>query len=226
MLKDNYCILIPYLAPPENLNGCLETIKDQWEHIILIDNSSDSYCKKYEGKVGKIHYHPENIGVSRSWNIGLKKGFDYTYIISVCMRFPEGFQEILDFSVSEYGLMFQHGWHLFGFTQKTIDKIGYFDTNFYPAYSEDIDYSRRINLAGLKTDKLVCKATSLGNALTLATAKVKVNFPALRQHYFEKWGGLSSGASEKFIHPYNNSTFPLSYFPEHTIKELKKVYNV
>lgn len=36
-------------------------------------------------------------------------------------------------------------------TQKTIDKVGYFDENIFPANTEDWDYWIRVYQAGLKT---------------------------------------------------------------------------
>ncbi len=219
-----YKILIPHLAPDKNLDECLFTLKDQWPNIILVDNSKDSYCKNYQGEVGEVHYHPENLGVARSWNIGLRKDVDYIYIVSTCMRFPEGFQEILNFPKDGYGATFKHYGHLWEIGRKTIKRIGYFDTNFYPAYAEDNDYRRRLSLAGIELREFKTKAISIGNALTIKSGKVKVNMHAMRQHCLEKWGGKPT--EEKFKHPYNNPNFPLSYFPEHTIKKLKEIYNV
>jgi len=44
-------------------------------------------------------------------------------------------------------------WSAVIFTRKLVERIGYMDENFYPAYYEDDDYAIRIHYSGLKAIK-------------------------------------------------------------------------
>jgi len=94
----------------------------------------------------------------------------------------------------------------FMLSRETIDKVGYFDEKFYPAYFEDNDYHYRINLAGLrgvKTSKSLYfhygSRTSKGGE----KIKEKVSFSYLtnRDYFIRKWGGKPG--QETFTTPFN-----------------------
>jgi|Transcript_6781 hypothetical protein len=53
-----------------------------------------------------------------------------------------------------FGVGFPHlaphnTWSAFAITKRLIDRIGFFDENFYPMYHEDAEYSFRVYLSGL-----------------------------------------------------------------------------
>lgn len=96
-----------------------------------------------------------NRGVSASWNVGIKeagkRGADWVIFLSAAVRFGKtgglDFVDALanhaDAWACESNLI---GWHLVAINRRTVEAIGLFDENFYPAYFEDNDYSRRITL--------------------------------------------------------------------------------
>jgi len=93
----------------------METIKDK--NVLLVDNSGKRECEIFEKKYGfQVEYQSENIGIPRSWNVGLKKGHDWTFIVSSSMLFNKPFSHIVEMLDGYEGLFFRttHGWHLCG----------------------------------------------------------------------------------------------------------------
>lgn len=97
----------------------------------------------------------QNRGVAASWNLGIKemyaRGADWTIFISAAVRFGEAGGLDMVEAIAEYpdALACEadlSGWHLIAFSRQTVDAVGLFDENFFPAYFEDNDYSRRVTL--------------------------------------------------------------------------------
>jgi hypothetical protein len=143
----DYLICIPVYRPTERVFKCMESIKDK--NVLLIDNSGKQECKVFEEKYGfKVSYQKENIGIPRSWNLGLKEGHDWTFIVSSSMLFNQPFSHIIDMLTDFKGVMFRtnHAWHCIGINKKLVNQIGYFDENFYPGYFEDCDWDHRCRM--------------------------------------------------------------------------------
>lgn len=89
--------------------------------------------------------------------------------------------------------------------QNFLDIHGKFDENFIPAYFEDNDSHRRINLLGYKaisTTAAPCyhygSKTQNGNIKAVVSSR---QFENNRSYYVKKWGG--EPGYEIFDHPYN-----------------------
>lgn len=91
------------------------------------------------------------------------------------------------------------------FTKKLFGEIGYVDVNFYPAYYEDNDYSRRAKLAKLKMCRLQHSKYFHFWSRTIHQGNMKSTndkyFPMNKRFYIEKWGG--EPGRETFSKPYN-----------------------
>lgn len=88
----------------------------------------------------------------------------------------------------------------------TIDKIGWFDENFRPAYFEDNDYHYRVKLSGYKSLRLynspiVHIGSVTQNMDGRDTVCVPEQFRQNRLYYELKWGGWPG--SERFTTPFN-----------------------
>ena len=95
---------------------------------------------------------------------------------------------------------------------QTIEKVGWFDEGFYPAYYEDNDYDRRIKLLGLMSTKTTCSLFICGRSTTIAHnqhVQAQINKQIAPKYYREKWGGLPS--QEQFTKPFNDENKPLTY---------------
>ncbi len=78
--------------------------------------------------------------------------------------------------------------------KETIDKIGYFDENIWPAYFEDNDYHYRIQIAGYKAVKNLQNIYYHFGSQTVKnnpnTAVVSnTNYLKNKEYFKEKWGG-------------------------------------
>ncbi len=221
-----YKITIPFYANENLLDNLMSGMDIDWRHILIVDNSPGSLARKYEGKGAKILYHPENLGVAKSWNIGLKGLCDWTFFVSINATFPNGFSEVLAElnKANEWVMLTDLSWHCNAVSKKTVEKIGYFDENFYPAYFEDTDYYHRMCLAGIPCGKngvisIPAETTRQANSLD---GGLKVNFKALLGYYKEKWGG--EPGSETFPTPWNKGK--LDYWVRENLNALKEKYKV
>ncbi len=89
--------------------------------------------------------------------------------------------------------------------KETINRIGYFDPKFYPAYFEDNDYHYRIKLQGLrgvKTNRALFFHYGSRTMKDNAGVKEVVNlgYNANKEYYKRKWGGYPG--EEKFHKPF------------------------
>ncbi|MDD5006369.1 MAG: glycosyltransferase [Candidatus Omnitrophica bacterium] len=91
---------------------------------------------------------------------------------------------------------------------KAIEKVGYFDEAFYPAYFEDNDYHHRIKLAGLKAIKTNRALYFHYHSRTIKENedirnKSNLGYNLNQEYYIKKWGGLPG--HEKLSSPGANS---------------------
>lgn len=164
-----------------------------------------------------------NRGVPASWNAGIERMHvleaDWLVIVSASCRFsPVGGMDLIDqldpdgFPVVEARYV---GWHLIAFRRDVFDKVGRFDENFFPAYWEDCDFSRRLALA-YDLDppfwtKVEVEVTIESFAHGIQLAGVEIDPARLAAFYVEKWGGMPS--HETFATPFDSGR-ALSYWPE------------
>jgi GT2 family glycosyltransferase len=209
--------------------------------MLIIDNSDGSFAKKYGTQYMNFQ---ENIGISRSWNIGVERvledKLDYLIILSATMVFDEGmndFIELLEKNENPYGMTTNFNWHLIALSRKTFETVGDFDTNFYPAYYEDADYIRRMELAGIhntvgqpRLPKVEVACKSQGDAHGIKTTNIKVNMGAMTDYFISKWGKDAHYTQDvrdgMYKHPYNNPKYPLDFYPKRTIDQLKRRYMI
>lgn len=224
----DYLICIPVYRTSERTRKCINSIGD-YDNVLLIDNSGNMECKEFEHLGLEISYQEQNIGVPRAWNIGLRKNHEWTFIVSSSMFFPNGFKKIAEMLDGYPGDMFRttHVWHCNAVNKRLVEKIGYFDENFYPGYFEDCDWDHRAGLA---------KINEYGNIPIDALCQVdggaskdgcQINIDGVHQYFKEKWGGerTREGWGE-YTHPFNDSSLPLSYWEENSIEDLKKRYGL
>lgn len=199
----SYKVVIPIFGNEQYADQCLGSMDVAPHHILIVDNSPTSFCKKYEDRGFQIVYAPENIGVSRAWNIGLKANCDWTFLVSIAACFPNGFSEVLAqmADANEYCFLTSMSWHCNAISKKLVYEIGHFDENFYQAYYEDTDYYYRMKLAGIDykvISDIPAYALTIANSLNVG---LYVNFKALGDYYKKKWGG--NPGCETFTQPFN-----------------------
>lgn len=219
-----YNICIPVYLGGEVVDNLLATIDVSWSHLIIVDNTPDSYCKRFEGRGATIFYYPMNIGVARAWNIGLQANFDWTFLLSQAVVFPAGFSSfLLEVNGEDECYLTQEGWHVAGISKKVVEKIGLMDTNFWPAYLEDSDYYLRMCLAGVTHGALHIPPVSVPSIGTAGGPSS--NLDKLNEYYRSKWNGTpNSDPATMYKLPFGDK--PLSYFPNKSLKEVQRIYGV
>lgn len=97
-----------------------------------------------------------NIGVSRGWNYILQNYLKTYCIISGDDNYfnPGSLKKVSEYMTPDklnevmFAARGDQAFTTYIFTKKTIETIGYFDENIYPAYYEDNDYRYRMLLSG------------------------------------------------------------------------------
>jgi len=206
--------------------------------VLIVDNTKDGIKNRYSflGVVQpapdlRIYRDPDNhnLGVARSWNIGarevVERKLDYLIIMSQAMLFgPE--KEVtwtgeLEARNGEYLVeALGHSWHLIALHRKCFEAIGYFDENFYPAYFEQIDWSRRLELTNLSKEWPRVWVNALSTSVG-AYSYLTLPDPLLA-YYREKWGG--DKGNEQYRLPFNGRA--IDFFPDNSIPELAKKYKL
>jgi len=104
----------------------------------------------------------------------------------------------------------------FMITKETVEKVGFFDEGFFPAYFEDNDYHYRLKLAGgvncaiANTLAVFIHYGSRTQNQSIGSPIVPgPSFEANRNYFISKWGGAPG--SEKYTIPFNDSTKDLTY---------------
>ena len=220
-MKLRYIIAIPSIYPPYT-GACLDTLNPKIvKHTMVIDNT------KY------------NRGVAASWNLAARevvtRKYDYLIIVSAAMRFHQGFRDFIDRLIEDrpLGLDTPFGWHCIALSRKILKMVGPFDEHFYPAYYEDSDYIRRMELSGFgfagvlnpgipeqhRLPKFEVAAECIEDAHGLKRAGIQIDYRRNKDHFVKKWGAEPAYDSQAdrdrlYQHPFNNPDLPLHFIGE------------
>jgi hypothetical protein len=100
--------------------------------------------------------------------------------------------------------------------RNAIETIGYFDQNFWPAYFEDADYFRRLELSGIPNlwDERILLEHNRSQTVRADFLLKRLHDERTRRnerYYIRKWGGLrgwggpdAPPGQELFTHPFND----------------------
>jgi len=201
------------------------------QHPLVMQCCND-LCTKYP-----VVYYPygENRGLARSWNEGViaayGDGADVAVLINDDMiPGPGDVQRVAQAALEhpECGIVKCNGFDLrdmqhkpmeFGLTPITKrgwEVVGCFDENIWPIYWEDIDYGRRLHLAGLTTYFEPCtSAIHAGSKTTVAIPGFREQidrwYAANEAYYVKKWnGGIGK---ETFTRPFDNPEYNIYINP-------------
>lgn len=184
------------------------------------------------------HYDLDNTehnrGVAGSWNLGIdqmrKEYADWLIILSASMRFGQaGGLDILDvledappnviyLADETGGPLGTEGfaYHCVGIHREVVEKVGYFDPNFYPIYFEDTDYTLRCKKAGywpFALGPIDAKTMGYGRGVQLAG----INAPAEPNiaYFATKWGVHPNAVAQlgSYEHPFNDFDNSIKFFP-------------
>lgn len=233
---ENLLVILPVITPTY-ADKCIESMfmEDSSfgipkENVLIVDNSKDGFAKKYGiGTARDLDGH--NLGVARAWNVGIDemmmRGYDYLVILSASMLFgPRLHCTLLEQYKTNWGEsvieVTGHSWHLIAFHRRVFEKVGKFDSNFFPAYFEAVDYSYRMRMVGMEGNWTHIWVNAMSQGRALHNEIVHTPADPLLKYYREKWGG--DKGEEKYTLPFGDK--PLDYFEDISIPELAKKYKL
>ena len=163
------------------------------------------------------------MGVAASWNAGVSEaliqGAEFVTLCSTSIRFTDGGEQlcdIADFCIENtqwpWGFESLNGWHLITLGAVTLELVGEFDENYYPAYYEDCDYVHRMRLAGIlepkgsdRDDRKIPWVPTLkypcSDAATIAAGLIAPDWEEIRDYHERKWG-CRNGGEEIYTTPF------------------------
>lgn len=206
-------IVLIYHRTPELVEmaiDCIASVKNNSQdyELIIVDNGSterydwNKLCDTY------IRFD-KNYGISRGWNAGLKnaRGTYLTVIgddVIVRKGWLEAMKQAMDMPLA--GVVNPHVEHLphgvgikehykwfsgacFMMTQKTINRIGYFDeATYFPCNWEDVDYWTRVLRAGLKLYVNFQITVQHKEGQTVHAKDLSEHFMDMKQRFITKHG--------------------------------------
>ena len=217
-------LAIPILNRGDLLLRCIHSIDYPVEKLIIVNNGNDLSVNaaieqiESEGEFDFRIFTPMcNLGVGASWNWIMRNNpAEYWLMVGNDIQFTPGDLAKIDKFVCahpEFVLCPANWGHsLFAIRPSCVDQAGYFDENFYPAYSEDQDQMYRIKLAGAKWQdcpdihSLHGEPPLWGSSTVwsdpVLNKKCGVTQQNNHEYFKRKWGGAPG--EETFTHPYDN----------------------
>ena len=145
-------MIVPVLTRHDLLDRMINSINYPIRDLVIINNGARSYdyVPVWNQWISKIWHlrMPSNLGVSGSWNLGIKSTpmSDYWLITNFDVEWSgDSLKMFHEISRSD-ALILSNGspnWCAFSIGWKVINQVGLFDEKLYPAYFEDNDYERR-----------------------------------------------------------------------------------
>lgn len=243
-----FLAVVPVVWPSGDCAGLASMLEPgsslglQPSEILVVDNTRAGEVPTWDVP-GELRYHRDpdghNLGVARSWNVGarlvLEERIDWLVIVSASMRFGPAVHTTFREQVERHDdaqIVECEGnsWHLIAIARSTLEQVGLFDENFYPAYEESIDWGYRQRLLGLEQrgwPRVWCNAMSAGYAQHVDRDRWDApSCPSapLLAYYAQKWGGPKG--EERFDAPWGDRSKPLDWWPQRTIPELAELYGL
>ena len=172
-------LIVPVLNRYDLLQRMLDSVDVPVEHLLVIDNGTGSTLTFNENfKKVTVLDMPANLGVSGSWNLGIKS-FPYAhrwFIVSNDVVFePGALEKLAKANRDEITLTGEAPhWQAFALGDEAVNDIGLFDESLFPAYFEDNDYTRRAEFAGVNI-RLVNLAIRHDNSSTIKAGYMDKN---------------------------------------------------
>jgi GT2 family glycosyltransferase len=190
-------LIVPVLNRYDLLQRMLDSVDVKVGHLLVIDNgaSQQTALTLDLGDNFKKVTHlpmPANLGVSGSWNLGIKS-FPYAqrwFIVSNDVVFEPGALEKLSQARRDEITLTGDAphWQAFALGDEAVNDIGLFDESLFPAYFEDNDYSRRAEFVGVNIRLLDLKIRH-DNSSTIKAGymeKNAVTYSRNEKHYQSK----------------------------------------
>lgn len=232
--------VLPIITPDYAL-PCLDSILRpdsssglSQDEILIVDNSRDGLLGHTAHGLGfTVHRDPSghNLGVARSWNVGVRRvldeGLDYIILMSATVLFGPILHTTWKRQMEEFwgarviesdGL----SWKLIAIHRSAFERIGIFDENFYPAYFEQTDWCYRLRMVGWEQGFVRVWCNAMAQAVAGHNHVVSCPAQPLLDYYRSKFGG--DKGEETWVMPFGNK--PLDYWEDVPIPVLAERYGL
>lgn len=186
-------------------------------HLLIINGAERAWANVAAPNTGFLSINwdpPANAGVARSWNLIFGQAaamyVDHVALVSQGTLLDGGTDRLARL-VAEHadwrGMLTDFAWHCIVLSVELWKAVGPFDEQFWPAYYEDCDYVRRLEILGLHTPSnpipkvgrdLLDGTEQTAAALTAGVIDSSC-YGENGRRYAEKWGG--SPGHERLIDP-------------------------
>lgn len=146
-------LIIPILNRYDLLDKNLELIDYDVKEILIINNGKENYISKRKDLNVRVLNLPSNLGMSASWNLGIKLyPHEEYWMISSADTFwqPGNMEQLANLSGKDKLVMSAEAWSCFTIGENIIREVGLFDEYYYPIYFEDNDYYERVMRSNVK----------------------------------------------------------------------------
>lgn len=244
-------LAIPVLIDKNKvLTECLNSLNNQslvksgeTDILIILNNKNDDDIIDQLENFDNVYLviNEENVGVAGSWNQALIEAKnEYQYIINmgydVIMsnnKFLEEFVKYTENNNLDFCITEQHWFNCWiADPRNFINKIGFFDENFYPGYWEDIDILIRMDIAEKIRNFKRSKFNASGSMIHLGSKTINDHDTYIPHHVWnysytvnqlylkKKWNVMdnefflnNSGVPQNcFNNPFNNIKFDLTFW--------------
>jgi hypothetical protein len=207
-------LIVPILNRPELLQRMLQSVDVEVGTKIVIDNG-DVIARLYDHSpvvADRIIRPGHNLGVAASWNLGMKMTPDapWWFITGFDMEYAPGdlahLVAEMESSPKPRTVHFA-GYSSFALNRATLERVGYFDENFHPAYFEDNDHAYRCYHEAVEAVHLINSSKHEGSATIFGDQSYRdqnhKTFEKNRAYYVAKWGGPPG--DERWSTPFGES---------------------
>ncbi len=225
-MVNHVTFLIPTINRFDLLENLLNQVKSQTrkpDQLVIVDNSNGKFSLPDSFPIKTQIVKADNIGYSGAVNVGYKKAKDFLIVcgdddgisndaVELFVKYANSNLDSIFFNPATLG---PKGFGMFGvYAKKAIELIGYWDEAFYPAYYEDVDYARRMHIAGIEMCHIYeivfhlggigfSRSSALKKASNQLAADMQSGIISNRNRYRRKWGGEPD--QERYTVPFNCS---------------------
>lgn len=243
-------VVLPVLDVPA-ARACIATMAPELVTALLVVENGETRMGATGAGYGHYrppphkarHYRPtRNLGVSRTVNYAFDRmiaaGCDTLVWVSTTMRFgDDGGRRLLTAAeTAELGVVAQApvAWHAVALKAEAFRLAGRWDENFASGYYEDTDWRYRLVLATGNPNPLpqhdIGGTAHDGEGYDVLRhanpGRTAINFDALKDYYYRKWGGVPPHSEERFVHPFDDPANPIDWWPPATREELIARYGL
>ena len=148
-------LIIPILNRYDLLKKSIESIDFPIGEILILDNGGAN-DQNFESEFSNIRILslPSNLGMSASWNLGIKlypheKFWVFSSADNIFM--PGSLEQMYQTSSVDKLVLSTSGFGFFSVGEELVRNVGLFDEYIYPIYFDDNDFADRVQLAGFET---------------------------------------------------------------------------